>query len=367
MKQQALKSGARTSAVALLATIALAGCGVKEIPRSGARVHDPGAPAPTPEPNPTTTTPATPADAVPAASGRDASAPPSTPPSMPGAADAAREPPAVDGPPAPAAPPGRPGVTIAGKFYPRDKVVVLLHIGHSNMAGRATTPPELKPYFYDTDPQLWAYAKGGAFSPAKEPLSPDVDTAGTAGPGMALLRQAQAAAHAGDMAFVSIGHGHSGTYGGNCAAFRKGGLLYDIVMAPARELKGKVTFGAIFTMLGQSEHRVDAAQQRQFLECLATVAADMRGDLGEPELPYMVGDYEMGISRPDIAPTSAFAKLIIAQIQMVPGKITRAAVIPTDDLPMQDDHHFNMAGHRGWAERAFKILLDRAWAPWAAR
>ena len=32
--------------------------------------------------------------------------------------------------------------------------------------------------------------------------------------------------------------------------FRKGALLYDFVMAPALELKGKVTFGAIFTMLG---------------------------------------------------------------------------------------------------------------------
>ena len=68
---------------------------------------------------------------------------------------------------------------------PKDKVIVFLHVGHSNMAGRATGPPDLKPYFYDTDPHLWAYAKGGAWRPAKEPLSGDVATGDAAGPGIA--------------------------------------------------------------------------------------------------------------------------------------------------------------------------------------
>ena len=31
---------------------------------------------------------------------------------------------------------------------------------------------------------------------------------------------------------------------------------------------------------------------------------------------------------------------------------------------MQDDHHFNMAGHKGWAERAIDILMMKGWARW---
>jgi hypothetical protein len=270
--------------------------------------------------------------------------------------------------PRPDAPPpatGGPGVMIAGQFVPRAKAIVFLHIGHSNMAGRATGPADLKPYFYDTDPHLLTY-KAGMFQPAKEPTAPDNEMGQAAGPGMAILRSAQAVAPP-DAYLISIGHGHSGSFGGNCAAFRKGGLLYDLVMAPARELKGRVTFAAILTMFGQSEHNVSPAQQKMFLSCLEGVAADMRGDLGEPALPYIVGGYEMGISRADIAPDSAFARPIIAQLMMVPGRVTTSALIATDGFPMEDDHHFNMAGHKLWAAAGIKLLLDNAWAPWATR
>ena len=258
----------------------------------------------------------------------------------------------------------QPGVVLGGVQVPRSKVVVFLHIGHSNMAGRATGPAELKPYFYDVNPHLWAYARGGAWRPAKEPLSGDMDTGNDAGPGMAILHAALNAAP--DGYFVSIGHGQSGLAAGDCASYRKGGLLYDIVMAPARELKGTVTFGAIFTMLGITEHHLAMAQQQGFSDCMKGLAEDMRGDLGEPNLPFMVGGYELGATRPDVAPSTAFAKLIISQIQLIPGKTARADIIPTDGLPMQDDHHYNMLGYQIWANRGMGLLIGHGWAPWAA-
>jgi hypothetical protein len=300
--------------------------------------------------------------------------PPADPPSYP--ADAA--PPAsispdaavageVDAAPPLVAPPDnarvpQPGVMLGGVMVPKSKVIVFLHVGHSNMAGRATGPADLKPYFYDTDPHLWAYAKGGAWRPAKEPLSGAMATG--AGPGMAILRAGLN--HAPDAYFVSIGYGQSGTEAGDCASFRKGGLLYDIVMGPARELVGKVTFGGIFTMLGITEHHLTVAQQQGFSDCMKSMADEMRGDLGEPDLPFMVGGYELGATRADVAPSTAFAKLIIAQIQLIPGKTPRSAVIPTDGLPMEDDHHYNMLGHRLWADRGMALLVGQGWAPWAA-
>jgi Carbohydrate esterase, sialic acid-specific acetylesterase len=265
----------------------------------------------------------------------------------------------------PADPPAtQPGVMIAGKFVPRERVIVFLHIGHSNMAGRATRPEALRGLFYDPDPRLWAYRSGGDWHPAREPTAPDDGTGDKAGPGMALLKTAAMNAPS-ETVFVTIGHGHSGTYGGWCASFRKGALLYDIVMKPARELVGRVTFGAVFTMLGQSEYRFPPERQEMLAECLAGIAADMRGELGDPELPFLVGDYEAGISRPDIAPGGAHATRIAGQLRMVPDRVSRAALVPTDGLTMQDTHHFDMAGHKGWAERAIGILLNRGWARWA--
>jgi hypothetical protein len=54
----------------------------------------------------------------------------------------------------------------------------------------------------------------------------------------------------------------------------------------------------------------------------------------------------------------------IPQIRALPMRITRCALIPTDGLGMQDDHHFDMAGQKDWSDRAMQILVDRAWAPW---
>jgi hypothetical protein len=261
-------------------------------------------------------------------------------------------------------PPTGPGVTIDGQFVPRARAIVFLHIGHSNMAGRARTPATLRPFFEEPDPRLFVYASGGTFQPAKEPTAPDNKSGQALGPGMAILRSAQAAAPA-DTFMISIGHGHSGSYGGSCSAFRRGGLFYDLVMGPARELKGKVTFGAIFTMFGQSEHNAPVAEQQAFADCLQGIAGEMRADLGEPALPYIVGGYEMGISRSDIAPDSDFARPIIAQLQMVPGRVQRSAIIPTDGFPMQDDHHFDLAGHKLWAEAGIRLLVENRWAPWA--
>jgi Carbohydrate esterase, sialic acid-specific acetylesterase len=250
------------TAVIAWAPLMLLACGVTEVPRpeSGPRPPDPpagppasgGAPTTSPPPGSAGGVPVSP-DPAPAMGGRGGASPPTT-----GGA-----PPGPPSPPA-ATPPPSSGQTISinGTAVPKEKVLVFLHIGHSNMAGRTTTPQSLRPLSFETHPQLWSYGRGGLWKPAKEPLSADSMTGSCggvgcsglpagAGPGMSILRAALAAAP--DAYVVSIGRGQSGLTGGFCRSFRKGGLLYDFVMAPAMELKGKVTFAAIFTMLGLSE------------------------------------------------------------------------------------------------------------------
>ena len=90
----------------------------------------------------------------------------------------------------------------------------------------------------------------------------------------------------------------------------------------------------------------------------------MREDLGDPNIPLMVGDWNQG-GQGIYAPNSQYAVIAIPQIHMVPMKTTHAAVIPTDGLPMEDDRHLNMAGHKMWAERGYKLMSDMGWAPWA--
>jgi hypothetical protein len=250
-------------------------------------------------------------------------------------------------------------VVIGGRAVPRDKVIVFLHIGHSNMAGRAETPASERGFHYDTHPQLWAYAGGGMFRPAREPLSPDSMTSGRAGPGMSILRAALALAP--DAMMVSIGHGHSGQTGGYCRNFRKGGLLYDLVMAPAMELRGRVTFGAVFTMFSISESQ-DRPGNATFGECMEAVARDMRADLGEPGLPFANGDWE------PVRQTESTGMVIVPQLRMLPARIPRSVLIPTEGLPIEEgDHHYTLTGHKLWAERGFTELGKAGLLEWARR
>jgi Carbohydrate esterase, sialic acid-specific acetylesterase len=261
-------------------------------------------------------------------------------------------------------------LTVGGETLPRDKLLVVLHIGHSNMAGRATGPQDLRPYFFDENPRLWTYhfedpiqGRGPLrFRLAIEPTAADPFTPpGAAGPGMALLHSTLARAP--DAMVVSIGRGHSGRDLGSCAAFQKGGLLYRSFMLPAQRLKGRVTFVGLFTMLGATELEQGRDPSR-LSECLGQVASDVRDDLGEPALPLMVGDYEAGATG-DYLPSLPGPAKVVASLEEVPAKIDKAALIPTEDLPMEDDHHFNMLGHKLWAERALTIVKDRGWAPWS--
>jgi hypothetical protein len=265
-----------------------------------------------------------------------------------------------------AEPPGVPGgVTIGGRAIPRDKVIVFLAIGHSNMAGRTNLPPEMRPFNFETHPRLWAYAMGGAFQPAKEPLSGDFLTRMNAGPGMSILRAALALAKAPDSVMVSIMHGHDGSRGGFCKSYRRGGILYDIVMGPAKQLKDKVTFGGIFSMLLLTQVFGDKPNLLNTAECMQGIASEMRADLGDPDIPFLMGDWEMNATE-KFAPTFPDAMVAREQLRMAQRVIPRSAIIPTDMLPMSDNHHFDLTGYKIWGERAVGLIKQGGWAPWAS-
>ena len=254
--------------------------------------------------------------------------------------------------------PGPPSVDIAGTRVPRERAVVLLHVGHSNMMGFAVDPPELQKDFYTPHPRLWVYRGNGAFVPATEPTATRRALV-AAGPGMALLRAAAANAPT-DFHFISVGLGVSAA---TTIDFSKGGLYHDAFLAPARELKGRVTFGGVFLMFGNTDRHLPHVEQARFAERMQQLAADVRAALDEPELPFLPGDYEReatGAWHPD----GPIGRVIRPQIESLPARIPLCALIPTTGLPMQDDHHFNLAGHKLWSERAMGILFDRGWARW---
>jgi hypothetical protein len=251
------------------------------------------------------------------------------------------------------------GVTINGKFVPKEKAVVILHFGHSNMRGQASKPTSLNSYFYNTEDGLWSYK--GSFTLAKEPTAPEGSIT-LAGPGMAMLHSARTAvASTSDVQFISIGYGQGSA---TTVDFQKSGSYYPVFMKWAGQLKGNVTFGAIVIMLGitDGEHLASNLVPT-FPDRVAQIVSDIRADLGEPKLPVLFCDYEQNATG-TLAPTGTVGLLMMPLVRSLPSKISNLVLVPTDALEMQDDHHFDMQGHKDWAARVISLLQTNSWFPW---
>jgi len=143
----------------------------------------------------------------------------------------------------------------------------------------------------------------------------------------------------------------------------KGGLYYSTIVDPAKELKGKVTFGAIFTMLGITDRHLPTSQQGGLADRMVSIAADIRADLDEPNLPMLNSDYEVEATG-SLAVTGPIGMKFRPQILTLPTRIPNSVLIPTDKLELQDDHHFTMQGHKDWADRGLQLMVDKGWFPW---
>jgi hypothetical protein len=251
------------------------------------------------------------------------------------------------------------GVMINGKYVPKEKAVVFIHFGHSNMRGAATTPTSLTSYFFNTEDGLWSYKVG--FTLAKEPTAPQAGYT-SAGPGMAILHSARGAvASTSDVQFISVGYGQGSA---TTVDYQKSGPYYPIFMGWAGQLKGYVTFGAIVIMLGVTDgEHLAAADVPGFPTRVAKIVSDIRADLGEPNLPVLFCNYEQNATG-QYAITGAYGTVMVPLMKQLPGLISNLVMVPTDGIEMQDNHHFDMQGHKDWAGRVISLMQSSNWFPW---
>ena len=247
-------------------------------------------------------------------------------------------------------------ITLGGVDVPKEKAIAFIHVGHSNMAGQAKTPPGSRAFHYETHPHAYMYHAGSSPTLAVEPK-----TAGGpgAGPGTALVKEAALAAP--DYYFISLGFGEPSAF---CAQFLPGTVYYDDLIAAPKAIKGRVTFGGIFIYLGITERHGSAADVNGFPNCINTLVTNIRKDVGEPNLPALMNDYEVDGSG-EFVVGGAVANAIMPQIAMCPSVVSNFALVSADNVGMEDDHHFNFDGQRTWVQRAFQTMKDKGWRPWA--
>lgn len=256
-------------------------------------------------------------------------------------------------------------VQLGGVAVPKQQLVVYILIGHSNMAGWSETADHV------THPRAWHFKlPAKTWVPAKAPLNPTVQGDGThGGPGMPFLKK---------MVSLYPQH-HIGVLQNAEAAatvrwnrlspdtrYHKGTPLYDATIAAAKAASQQATLGGIICMLGWVESMVtytitdtnfDAAYAVSFSTDIKTMVANMRGDLGQPTLPFLIGMYEE--SAPKKHP---HRDVVIAEIAKIPGKVPYSAIIQSEG-PYVDSHHFTYAGQVSWANAAAAIITGKGWFP----
>ncbi|HEX3698390.1 MAG TPA: sialate O-acetylesterase [Polyangia bacterium] len=281
-------------------------------------------------------------------------------------------------------------VNIGGTMVPKEKAIAFIHFGHSNMAGRGQAPASLKPYFLtDVDPHAWMYHASGnkkGFLPANEPFTAGDATSlqeNDGGPGTPLVKQA--AAMAPGYEFISVGFGQNALF---CRNYAPGGTYYKAAMAGPMALKGQVTFAAIVIMLGITERHGTATDIQNYPMCINSIVTQIRTDLGLPNLPLMITDYEMTANTSageDLTYNGPFGSQILPRIHTIPSFISKlhpitympptgmnpavmnSALVPTDKLALRDDHHFQLDSHKTWTQNLLDIMKEAGWFPWAAQ
>lgn len=267
-------------------------------------------------------------------------------------------------------------LVLGGVNVPREKVIVYLMIGHSNMAGM--DGPRADGTIH---PRVWTWQmlSSKTWVPAKETPGTarnGLSTGrGIAGPSMPFLKQ-MAAAYPDCYFGVVINASQSSTCRGENTGnngsgidpddnrYWKGARLYEEIVTAAKAIQPDVTFGGIVCMLGAVEAtRTTEATCRNFSNDLAQLAKDLRADLGLPKLPFIMGEYEQGATG-DFAITRPMAAIIAAEVRALPTKLENSATIPTNAIQMLDDHHFTgVIGQGEFARRTMTAIQAKGWFP----
>jgi hypothetical protein len=267
-------------------------------------------------------------------------------------------------------------VVLGGTTVPKDKMVVYLLIGHSNMAGQdlahSDGTVDAHAWNWPVTTKQWVQAKEAPNAGRAAGLSGH----GEGGPGMPFMK-ALAAAYPGYYIGVINNASLSATCKGeNTGAnssnldpsdnrYYKGTYLYQQAVDAVKAVQPDVTVGGILCMLGTVDAtRTSQAVCEAFSDDITQLVKDLRADLGLPNLPFLMGAYEAGASG-DFAISKPWPGIVDAQIKLIPSKLTRSAVVDSKGITMLDDHHYvaNGSGQPLWASRAVALIQTNNWFP----
>jgi hypothetical protein len=243
------------------------------------------------------------------------------------------------------------GTVLGEAFVSREKFMVFLFVGHSNMAGRTEYADT------QTHPRAWNYAihdESFRWIPAQAPLHPDAMTGSKGGPGMPFLKTMVKKYP--ELYFGIIQNANSGGSLGMMprSSYGRGGNLYKEICTAAHKVRERVTIAGVVANLGWKASQ-NESYALSFYDDYCRFIGDLRDDLHLPHLPFLCMDYERDALQRKVWPLS---DLITTGIAEVCRTVPNTFLISTQGITFDDDHHFNYFGHCILAHRLASVIEE---------
>ena len=259
-------------------------------------------------------------------------------------------------------------VNLGGTSVPKDRIIVYLFVGHSNVCSSgperySTIHERTWNYRIDDGNHRWVHAQ----DPVHDAYCWGGSNGGPATQFLKAMMDAYPGYHFGVLQNADKASSINNTSSCSDKKYAPGGGLYNELVDAAREIRDKVTIGGIFVNLGMME-RSWSDERVKFAASVKNMVESIRSDLGLPAMPLLMQQFEMGATG-SYAPTTTGAQEIIRQINSLPSIMSHCAVVPTNwstqSGMMQDDHHFSKKGHDRLAPEILNAIRNAALDSWA--
>jgi hypothetical protein len=230
---------------------------------------------------------------------------------------------------------------------------LFLLVGQSNMAGRGVVEEQDR----QAIARVFMLNKSMEWVPAVDPVHFDKPDIAGVGLARSFGRTLAAADPNASIGLIPAAFG-----GTSLDEWKAGGKLYEEAVRRAKFAMREGKLRGILWHQGEA----DAGKQElaaSYRERFAAMIAQLRSDLGAPDVPVVVGQLGVFLSEGQ-TPRSPFAALVDEQLATIPLKVPRTAFVPSAGLTSNPDHlHFDARSQREFGRRyALAFLgLDASW------
>lgn len=218
----------------------------------------------------------------------------------------------------------------------RENFHVYLLVGQSNMSGRG----ELSTEDSLPTPNVYSLDRNDSWIAASHPLHFDKPKIAGVGLGIDFAKQMLQAEPG-----IKIGLVPCAVGGTSLNQWRKGGELYENALARSNLAEKCGSLKGILWHQGEGDCGIKSASS--YGQRLTQLVSDLRGDLGKPSLPFVlgeIGDFRVGVKRR--------SDLVIQQQQQVPHLVANTACVSAKGLGHKGDFsHFDAESLREFGKR----------------